>query len=511
MATDPIRYLLERAHHHLPGLSRAEVREALSRPAVRRALSKKDPLIFATLYLKKHLISEETGVMPTLSVFHEDLIATALEWMAPSTALRAGRHAFIAPRGSGKSTWAYLILPLWAAAHGHVRFIAAFSDTATQAQGHLTTFRNELDHNELLRIDYPELCEPMVRRTGARVSDRVDRIQQRSGFAFTASGLDGSILGLKIDDQRPDLMLLDDVEPGESQYSAFLAKKRLVTIQDSVLPVNMAARVMLTGTVTMPGSIIHQLVRSVKGEGTEKWITDERFQVHYWPAILTKDDGSEESIWPQRWPLTFLTSMRHTRSFLKNFQNAPVPTESAYWTEEDIRYGQVSGITRTVLSIDPAVTAKATSDQTGLAVVGWSPSENRCLVEYAEGVRLIPGEPLRAHVLKVLAAHPHITAVVIEGNQGQAMWNTVLHDLPVKLQIVQSGKASKAERASWALQRYQQGQVLHATRLVRLEEQQIAFTGREGMADDICDAVNQAVNGFLPFAPAAQGLRMSVA
>lgn len=504
--SDPTLHLA----HRLANLPVSERARALAKPGYRRWLTRDDPLAFALVYLRPHLRLEDGEI--TLSEFHEDLINIAKEWMDTARVNGQGRHAFIAPRGAGKSTWLFTILPLWAAAHGHTKFIAAFADSATQAEIHLMTLKRELDNNALLREDYPELCAPAKRRSGVQVSDNRQLMQQENGFVFAAKGMDSASLGLKVGNRRPDLILFDDVEPDEAQYSVALAKKRLGTIQDSILPMNLAARVVIAGTVTMPGSIVHQLVRHDRGEGTEAWITDQRIDVHYWPAILANDDGSERSVWPEKWELAFLQESRTKRWFLKNFMNAPVPTDSLYWVEGDHRYGTVPGVTRTVLSVDPAVTAKASSDETGLAVVGFSPSAQQCLVEYAEGVRLVPGEPLRQRVMEILGAYPHITSVVVEGTQGQQMWHTVLHDLPVRLQIVQSGTASKAVRASWTLQRYQQGQVLHAKKLIRLEEQQVAFTGREGQADDICDSVCQAVNGFFGAGgPAQAPLRMSVA
>lgn len=510
--SDPQEYWDQRIFEVLGGQPEEVVNKALRKPGYRRWLTREDPLMFALLYGRNTLRSPETGNQITLSEFHEALLDVAKEWMAPTTAPRQSRHIFVGPRSIGKTSWGYLLLPLWAAAHGHLRFIAAFSDSASQAEGHLATFKRELDTNARLREDFPDLCEPAVRPGGTKVSDNRQLLLTKSGFAFAAKGLDGASLGLKVGNRRPDLLLLDDVEPGESQYSAYQARQRLVTVQDVVLPLNDRAHVLWTGTVVMPGSLVHQAVRHERGEETIPWVTDDKFDVHYVPAILTNADGTERSIWPEKWPMEYLNSIRHTRSYAKNFANLPVPNESLYWTEVDIRYGVVTGITRTVLSIDPAVTAKASSDETGLAVVGFSPSEQKCLVEFAEGVRLTPGEPLRKRVLEILAMYPHITSVVVEGTQGQAMWHTVLHDLPVRLHIIQSGKASKAVRASWALQRYQQGQVLHARKLLRLEEQMVAFSGREGMADDVVDAVGQAIRGFFGDGePAAVPLRMSVA
>jgi hypothetical protein len=506
---DPILYLSQRLNTLLPGRDHAEL---ITKPVVRRELTVDDPLLFALIYLSRHLSSD--GRI-TLSEFHEALIAQARTWPGGPVEPREGRHAYIAPRASGKSTWAFLVLPLWAAAHGHLRFIAAFSDSATQAEQHLTSLKRELDTNELLRRDYPELCQPATRPSGVKVSDNRGLMQTASGFAFSAKGLDSGVLGLKVGSVRPDLLILDDIEPGEAQYSPYQASQRLKTVQDVVLPLNERARVMITGTVTAPGSLIHQMVLSGRGEKPpEQWVVDERISVHYWPAILKNPDGSRRSLWPEKWGLPYLESIEHTRSYAKNFQNLPVPSDGAYWTPADFTYATLTGVTRTVLSVDPAVTSTAKSDATGLAVVGWSPSMGRCQVEHAEEVRLAPGEPLRAKVLGLLAAYPHITGIHVESDQGGDLWRTVFHDMPVRVTYAKANqvtKGSKAERAAKALARYQQGQVVHTSRLRDLEDQMCFFTGREGAADDLVDAVVQAVNGFMPAASARPGMRVTAA
>jgi hypothetical protein len=128
---------------------------------------------------------------------------------------------------------------------------------------------------------------------------------RKSGFVFAAKGIDASSLGMKVGAQRPDLLLLDDVEPDEAQYSVYQAGKRLKTITDAILPLNIYARVVLSGTVTMPGSVTHQLVRWAKGERDDAnaWVGDEKFRVHHHLPIEQRPDGTERSVWPQKWPL----------------------------------------------------------------------------------------------------------------------------------------------------------------------------------------------------------------
>lgn len=467
-------------------------------PELRRAAAAFDPLAFALIYLPHHLSSDETGNRITLSAFHVALCRRALRWTKPAgDDPKTDRSAWIAPRGSGKSTWGFLILPLWALAYGYRRYISAFADSGAQAEQHLTSLKMELDANPLLRHDFPDLCKPARRPAGTTVSDRQDSYVAKSGVAFTAKGIDSSTLGAKIGNQRPDLLLFDDIEPEESNYSAYQKDKRLATVVDAVFPMNLYAAVMFLGTTVMAGSIIDDLRRHAtdSAEDLPPWPVDERIEVNYFDAIQTSDEGVESSLWPALWSLEFLQSIRRTRSYAKNFANRPAAGDASYWTPEDFHHADDLGVTRVLLEIDPAVTTKRTSDWTGIAIVGYSPPGKRCVVYHAEQVRLT-GERLAAHVLRLLSTElgGRVRAVRIEVNQGGDLWAGVFRKLPVAL-LVHTSTESKEHRFAKALDYYQRNRVWHAQKLPALEDQMTGFP--RGAHDDVADAVVAGVLYFL--------------
>lgn len=197
-------------------LARFDADALVRSPEYRRAVSRVDPLAFALIYLPHHLRGEETGGQITLSEFHLDLIEQAKRWIVPDELPAQHRDAYVAPRASGKSTLLFLCLPLWAAAHGWRRFIAAFADSAAQAEMHLASFKHELDTNKLLRHDFPDLCAPARRPRGAVAADRAGMLVTKAGFTFAARGVDSASLGMKVGERRPDLLILDDIEPSGS-------------------------------------------------------------------------------------------------------------------------------------------------------------------------------------------------------------------------------------------------------------------------------------------------------
>lgn len=459
----------------------------------RMAATLNDPAAFAYVYLRKHITDSDGNI--TFSEVHLNWCKAARRWRKPVKKVGRERDAFIAPRSMGKSTWWFLILPLWGAAMRHVRFCAAFADSATQAESHLSTFKAELDRNVLLQTDFPALCQPMTRpRTGRAVADNQGLMQLSNGFVFTARGVDAGNLGMKVGDQRPDVIICDDLEPGESNYSAFQADKRRTTLLDDILPLNVAGRVVLVGTTTMAGSITDQLRRSVTGEGADPWVGDEHFRVHFTPAIAVNDDGTRRSIWPQKWSLPFLESIEHTRQYSKNYALSPLGADGDYWTMEHFTRGTLAGVTRTLIEIDPAVTTKASSDYTGIAVVGWSPVEGKVVVLEVLQVKL-SGAKIRERVLKLIAKWG-AGLVRIETNQGGELWRQILHDMPVNVRSVHE-TAKKEVRAADALNHYERGHVVHleTASLAEVEAQMVAFPN--AAHDDMVDAVGAAVLYFL--------------
>lgn len=485
------------------------LRQALQLPrpeqrATRRALGQ-DPVAFALIYLRDHLrgrperspLGVEIPGPVSFAECHYEWARIALGWRDPDPARepQTDRHAIIAPRETGKSTWWYLILPLWAAAYGHKRFVAAYAHATGQAETHLATFRKELDENPLLRADFPDLCQPARRVTGGTLADRAGMYHTASGFTFAAKGIDATSLGLKVGHVRPDLIILDDIEPDEAQYSGDLVKKRLGTVTSAILPMNIYATVVLVGTVQIVGSIIHQFVREVKGEpdedGEREWIKTEQFKPHWHRALVENDDGSVRSLWPEKWTLDFLLRMQGTRQYEKNYDNDPRDGDGSWWRAEDIVYGELTRdeYDRVVLFVDGAVTNKKKSDYTGLAVVAMSVEKRAFYILEAIEVKHV-GEQLRDTVLDLCFAH-EVNYISVESNQGGDLWYTVFHDMPCKM-TTHFQKERKEVRLRRLLGQYQRAgrPIRHAKIMAQYQRRMLAYPFTDH--DDVLDAVAAA-------------------
>lgn len=483
--------------------------ELLKHKEGRLVMTKHDPLLFALIYLKDHITGLDKEI--SLSEFHMGLVEYAKSWSKPNPTPRAkeNRTAFIAPRSGGKSTWVFLILPMWAAAHGHQQFVAAFSDSATQAEMHLMSFKNELETNELLQADFPDLCSPaMGHYRNRQIANNRHQIIQKNGFIFMARGSDTASLGMKVGSVRPSLIILDDIEPGESNYSDNHVESRRRTLTDDIFMLNEFATVAIVGTTTKQGSIIDQirmvaeLSKSFEGTQAEfrealpvrlRWVIDERIGCQYWPALL--DEGSEtmRSLWPEKWPLAYLMENRHTRSFAKNMQCRPVSEDADYWSEGDIDVQVLESYGNTIIAVDPAVTTNKKSDYTGIAVVSRGPkATDDIYIRHVEEVKLSPDE-LRSHVNTLIERY-EAKVVIVETNQGGDLWSQLFAGLPAKFRFYRTS-IKKEIRASQALDWYQKNKVHHCAFFPAAEEQMKNFPNV--MHDDMVDAISSGVNYFM--------------
>ena len=458
----------------------------------RRELTKYDPMLFALLYLPEHLQNAQGEI--TLSEFHWNLAEYGKSWINKPTVPKSNRDAFIAPRECGKSTWIFLILPMWAAAHGHIKFAAAFSDAASQAETHLMTFKNELETNEYLRADYPELCtSKIVGSTGRSLASNSWRIIQGNGFIFDANGIDTNSLGKKVFGTRPDLIILDDIEKGEKNYSEYQAGRQMNTVFDDIAPMNIYARMIIIGTTTMPNSMMDQFRKHAQGERDQalQWIEDQNVNVHYYPAIMTDDNGLERSVWPEKWSLEWLQSQRHLRDFAKNYMNRPVNSDGNFWTYEDVIVDDIEWYGNTIISIDPAVTKNKVSDYTGIAVLSRG-EDDYIYVRDAFQLKVSPSELAERVASLVDIYDPGV--IYVETNQGGDLWQDVFKDIPVRYRSIKQS-VSKQIRAGKALNFYQQGLVRHTSHFPVLEEQMYSFP--KVSHDDVLDAVVSGVLYFL--------------
>lgn len=478
-------------------------------PEFRRRWTKESPLRFALVYLDHHLVLQ--GSRPPAVTFNEVHLAmtrAAKRWQQP----KRWREAWIAPRGIGKSSWAFLILPLWAIAHGHREYFMAFSATKDMANGQLATLRMELETNKLLRQDYPELAPRRVKGASNTKATVV-----ANGGTIAAAGLGENTLGRKSGAARPDLLILDDIEKMDEVMSEVEKRKLVTTITSAVIPMAADhAAIGIFGTTTSYESVVDDLARHARGEKTCEWAQNNGFTARVFPGVrIDPNTGEERSIWPERWRLTDTHLGEHLRKtpddktpreFELNFLLNPSPFGTgvgSFWRPELFQYRDshsFGGVWEHAMYIDPSMSDKPGADGTAIVIVGRDPAQRRAVIEYAQSFR-VSVETLRQRIHRLIERKPTLRTVIVERNQGGERWREMLsprHDpLPGHVKLMTDWSSdSKRDRCEQALQWYETSRVFHAIEHTEMEREMVMFP-TTGVNDDLVDAATGALRWAL--------------
>ena len=149
--------------------------------------------------------------------------------------LRGGLFALALPRGSGKTTITESAA-LWSMLYGHREFVVLIGATESAALELLDSLKTELEVNERLAEDFPEVCYPVAQLEGianrcagqlykgerTRITWTSNEIvlptvegSRASGIIVRVAGITGRIRGIKFKRSdgrrvRPSLVIIDD-------------------------------------------------------------------------------------------------------------------------------------------------------------------------------------------------------------------------------------------------------------------------------------------------------------
>lgn len=220
-----------------------------------------------------------------------------------------GQYGYAMPRGSGKTTLAECAA-LYATFHGHRRFVILVGATESHAAGLLDSIKAEVEGNDLLAEDYPEVCVPVRamegihnRAAGQTLGGKRTRIKwtsdnlvfptvkgkASSGAVIRVAGITGAIRGAKHvggDGKpiRPDLAILDDPQTDESARSPSQNATREAVISKAVLglagPKKKIAAVMPC-TIISPGDLADRILDRDRHPA---WQGERSAMVAKWPT-----------------------------------------------------------------------------------------------------------------------------------------------------------------------------------------------------------------------------------
>jgi hypothetical protein len=136
------------------------------------------------------------------------------------------------PRGGGKSTSAELIAAA-VGTRGTRKYCLYVRETQEKADQSVANVAALLESPQVSR-HYPTHADRMLSKFGTSKGWRRNRLRTQGGFTIDALGLDVASRGAKVDDQRPDFIIFDDIDDKDDTAGA--TQKKIGTITKSIIP-----------------------------------------------------------------------------------------------------------------------------------------------------------------------------------------------------------------------------------------------------------------------------------
>ena len=118
-------------------------------------------------------------------------------------------------------------------ARGTRRYALYVCGTQDRADDHVGNIAGLLESDTLAR-HYPALASRRVGKYGSSRGWRRNRVRTAAGFTVDAIGLDTAARGIKLEDNRPDLIILDDLD--DALDGPAITRKKINALTRTILP-----------------------------------------------------------------------------------------------------------------------------------------------------------------------------------------------------------------------------------------------------------------------------------
>jgi predicted phage terminase large subunit-like protein len=210
-------------------------------------------------------------------------------------------------RGSGKSTIMSLAYPIWAMITGTKKFIIILSQNQSLCKLMLANIRAELENNELLISDFGPF-----RQIDDEWSQQALHVNAY-GCRIACISSEESIRGIKYKENRPDLIVLDDVEDMSSTKTKEGRDKTFSWVTREVIPAgDRSTKTIVIGNKLHEDGLMMRLKRAIE---------ESSFAAAYMEYPLLDEEG--KCLWPQKF---------HTEKDIDDLRSS-IASESAWQRE----------------------------------------------------------------------------------------------------------------------------------------------------------------------------------
>jgi hypothetical protein len=277
-------------------------------------------------------------------------------------------------RGGAKSTNAEGIV-VRLGAEERRKYVLYVSSTQDKADSHVSSIASMIESSEFSTY-YHKMASRAVGKFGNVRGWRRERLHSANGFVVDAFGLDAGLRGIKIDAQRPDVIVLDDIDEEFDSYAKTQKKLRVIT--DTVLPAgSMNCAVLFIQNLIAPDSVASMLVdgradalRKRIMSGPHPAIEDLEYENQGGLFVITGGVATWEGQSIEMCQI--LIDRIGISAFLREAQHE-VENEGGIW--EKIEWQRISiddlpVMKKVVVWVDPAITETDNSDSQGISCGG---------------------------------------------------------------------------------------------------------------------------------------------
>lgn len=396
------------------------------------------------------------------------------------------RFAITAPRGFGKTSIMNLAFPAKKILFREKRFIVPISNSATQALIQSENLKRELMTNRVITKIFGPMKSEMPFDAFTK-----DMWVTSGGTMIFPRGSGQQVRGILYGDNRPDLILGDDLEDSQAVKSEDQRKKMKEWWYGDVM--GAVARNRNDWTIGVMGTILHEDSLLANLMDDPNWVhlnielCDDNYE-SLWPDFISTDEIQKQA--------DAYRSQGMLDVFFREFRNLPISTEDATFTQSYFKYYEEtrdmnkSESIENVVIVDPAKTVKKHSNYSAIVGVGFNLAANRiyfrdCVAEmmhpdriYSEAFRMLDRINAKVLAVKTNSLNEFIT-YPLKNEMIREGINAELIEVPER--------SKKEERIAALVPFYRKGLIFHNKQISGgLEAQLLSFP--RSKRDDIMDA-----------------------
>jgi len=375
----------------------------------------------------------------------------------------SGKHdnhlAIAAPRGHAKSTIVSFFYVMWLICHNKEKFILIFSATAKQAQTLLSDITNTLITNTKLLEDFSDV---FAGNDNIRPKVTQHEIITKNNIKIMALGWEQNLRGFRHRQDRPTLMILDDIDSEKNTYSDSYREKLYKWLTNTLLKSgDRKFNTVAIGTLLHPASLLSRLTSSKEFPDWDKYIF--KAVIHFserkdlwqtWGNILfgrgdlyLEESGLKaadkyfeankqvmlegtEVLWPEvedYYKLMKVREIEGTYSFDSEKQNDPTNTEDRHYDPDKFHYWEkdYASVDELIASFgndysiigacDPSVGIKSSKDADHSAIIILAKYKGKLYVLDAD-IKQRSQDDLAQAVINYCKIYNNMEKFVIEGN-----------------------------------------------------------------------------------------------